>query len=207
MSDFQRRVLGAARLDAATYEEVEQDVDAIRQAFAVVLLSAAAAAVGDVGRVHLGGLVVTMLIAVVSWVIWAAVTFVIGTRLLAEAETRADLGQLLRTIGFAAAPGLVRVLGVIGPVRPLVFGAAQLWMIVAMVVAVRHALDYTSTGRAVAVCVIGWVVQLLVVVTLAALLLPASDAPVARSGGDIGEPPSAGYVGVVKPSGVAPPVH
>ena len=35
-------------------------------------------------------------------------------------------------------------------------------MLVATVIAVRQALDYTSTARAIGVCVIGWLVQALI---------------------------------------------
>ena len=92
-----------------------------------------------------------------GWLIWAGLTYLIGTRLLPESRTRADWGQLLRTTGFAAAPGIVRVLGIIPLLGWLVFGIAYLWMLAAFVVAVKQALDYTSTGRAIGVCLIGWV--------------------------------------------------
>jgi hypothetical protein len=34
-------------------------------------------------------------------------------------------------------------------------------MLIAMVIAVRQALDYTSTLRAVGVCIIGWIIQMI----------------------------------------------
>jgi hypothetical protein len=91
--------------------------------------------------------------------VWAFLTYYIGTRLLPEPRTRADYGQLLRTIGFASAPGLIRVVGIIPGLGAIVFAVAGVWMLIAMVIAVRQALDYTSTWRAVGVCAIGWVVQ------------------------------------------------
>ena len=207
MSGFLERVLGAARLDPAIYEEVEHDTTAGTQALAVVLLVSAAAALPELIHLSFGGVFAAMLTAVVAWGVWAFLTFAIGTRLLPEPQTDADLGQLLRTLGFAAAPGIVQALGIIRPLRPVAFAVAELWMIAAMVVAVRQALDYTSTLRAVGVCAIGWAVQLLVTAALLAALLPRPDAAVAQSGRKVAEPPSAGSVGVVKPSGIAPPVH
>ena len=97
---------------------------------------------------------------------WAYLTYFIGTRLLAEPQTQADLGELLRTIGFSSSPGLLRVLGILPGVQQLVFFVAGLWMLVAMIIAVRQALDYTSTWRALAVCAIGWVVQILILMAL-----------------------------------------
>jgi hypothetical protein len=85
-------------------------------------------------------------------------------------RTQADVGQLLRTIGFSATPGLIRVLGIVPGLNWLVSFVASLWMLVAMVVAVRQALDYETTGRAVAVCAIGFVINIVVLVVLAKLL-------------------------------------
>jgi hypothetical protein len=98
--------------------------------------------------------------------VWAFLTYLIGTRLLPEPQTRADVGELLRTIGFSSSPGLIRVLGIIPFMRGFVFLLAAAWMLAAMVIAVRQALDYQSTLRAVGVCVIGWVVQALILALL-----------------------------------------
>ena len=88
------------------------------------------------------------------------------------------MGQLLRTIGFSAAPGLIRVLGIIPGLYVPVSFVASLWMLVTMVVAVRQALDYESTGRAVAVCVIGLIFNLVVLFLLSRLLgVPLGGAP------------------------------
>jgi hypothetical protein len=102
--------------------------------------------------------------------VWAFVTYFVGTRVLPGAKTEADVGQLLRTIGFSATPGLIRVLGVVPGLGQLVSLVAALWMLVTMVVAVRQALDYESTGRAIAVCVIGLAFNLAVLFVLAKAL-------------------------------------
>jgi hypothetical protein len=102
----------------------------------------------------------------VGWFIWAGLTFLIGTKILPEPQTKADLGELLRTIGFSASPGVLRIFGMIPLLGGLIALAASVWMLVAMIVAVRQALDYTSTGRAVGVCVIGWLVQVAIFFTL-----------------------------------------
>ena len=89
--------------------------------------------------------------------------------LLPERQTEADLGQLLRTIGFAASPGLLLALGIIPLIGAIISFVVQIWMLVAFVIAVRQALDYTSTVRTVVVCLIGWI--LMVVVTALLLFL------------------------------------
>ncbi len=162
MAAIQDRMLRAAKLDVQLYEEVEHDQGALGQATTVVVLSALAAGIGSLGIGGLAGLVSGTLAALFGWYIWAFLIYFIGTRLLPEPQTRADYGQLLRTIGFASAPGLIRVLGIIPGLAPIVFAAAGVWMLVAMVIAVRQALDYSNTWRAIGVCAIGWVVQALI---------------------------------------------
>ncbi len=170
MNPFMTRMLRAAKLDVPLYEEVEADHGAMPQAMGVVVLSSLAAGVGSVANLGLGGILLGTLAALGSWYIWAWLTYFIGTRFLAEAQTEADLGQLLRTTGFSSSPGLIRVLGIIPGLGPIVFALAAIWMLVAMVIAVRQALDYTSTLRAVGVCAIGWIVQTLILLLLFALL-------------------------------------
>jgi hypothetical protein len=122
----------------------------------VVVASNIAAGIGAVRELGVAGMVLTTVLALAAWYVWAFVTYFIGTRWLPGAKTQADLGQLLRTLGFAAGPGLIRVLGVVPGLGGIVALIAALWMLVAMVVAVRQALDYESAGRAVAVCLIGF---------------------------------------------------
>ena len=87
--------------------------------------------------------------ALIGWYIWAYLTYFIGTKFLPEPQSRADHGELLRTIGFSSTPGLIRVLGIIPGLTGVIFLIAAIWMLVAMVIAVRQALDYTSTFRAI----------------------------------------------------------
>jgi len=169
MATIQDRVIRAAKLDVQLYEEVEADQDATGQAMAVVVLSAVAAGIGSLGSGGLLGIVVGAIAALVGWLVWAFLTYFIGTRLLPEPQTEADYGELLRTIGFASAPGLIRVFGIIPGIAPLLFLVAAIWMLVAMVIAVRQALDYTSTPRAVGVCLIGWLVQVVILMLAAPL--------------------------------------
>ncbi len=166
MSSFNDRLIGAAKLDVKIYEEVEADRSALNQAMSVVVLSSVAGGIGIIGTAGFKGIFVGALIALISWFIWAYLTYIVGTKILPEPQTKADLGELLRTIGFSSSPGLIRVLGIIPGMAGIVFLVAAIWMLIAMVIAVRQALDYQSTFRAVAVCIIGWIVQLLILAIL-----------------------------------------
>jgi hypothetical protein len=169
MGGLGERMIRAAKLDASLYEEVEADRGALGQATAVVVLASLAAGFGSVARGGVGGFLFGTIAALAGWYVWAFLTYWIGTRFLPEPQTQADYGELLRTIGFSSAPGVIRVLGIIPALTGLVFLVASIWMLVAMVIAVRQALDYTGTLRAVGVCLIGWIVQILILAVLLAL--------------------------------------
>jgi hypothetical protein len=170
MGSLGERMIRAAKLDASLYEEVEADRGALGQATAVVVLASLAAGFGAFARGGVGGFLFGTIAALAGWYVWAFLTYWIGTRFLPEPQTQADYGELLRTIGFSSSPGVIRVLGVIPGLTGLVFLVASIWMLVAMVIAVRQALDYTGTLRAVGVCLIGWIVQVLILAVLLALL-------------------------------------
>lgn len=163
MHSFAQRMWRAARLEPAIYEEVEADKTATGQALVVVVLSSIATGIGlglsgpsAVGRVLFG-----ILAGLVGWVAWAVLIYWVGARWFPEPETQSDVGELLRTVGFASTPGLVRAFGVFVGWQQIVFVAVNIWLLFTTVVAVRQALDYRSTWRAIGVCAWGWALQLL----------------------------------------------
>ena len=166
MTNFKDRIIRAAKLDVNLYEEVEADKGALRQAMGVVVLSSIAAGLGSIERIGFSGILIGTITALISWYVWAYLTYFIGTKLLPEPKTKADHGELLRTVGFSSSPGLIRVLGIIPGLARIVFLVAAIWMLVAMVIAVRQALDYQSTLRAVGVCIIGWIIQALILMLI-----------------------------------------
>ena len=167
---FVERMIGAARLDVRTYEEVEADPSAFSQALAVVALAGVAAGIGSGYHLGFAGLLGGAVASILSWVVWAWLTWLIGTKWLGEAQTSADTGELLRTVGFSASPGLLRVLGLLPVVGGVVFAVTSIWMLITMVIAVRQALDLRSTGRAVVICLIGWVLHMVIFFGLLRLL-------------------------------------
>jgi hypothetical protein len=168
MSSFTDRIIRASKLDVSLYEEVEADKGAMGQAMAIVVLSSLAAGIGSINAGGIG-IVLGIIAALMGWFIWAYITYLVGTKLLPEPQTESDPGELLRTIGFSSSPGLIRILGIIPGLMKIVFFIAGIWMLIAMVIAVRQALDYHSTLRAVGVCLIGWIIQTVVFSLLFAL--------------------------------------
>ncbi|MGQ0734752.1 MAG: YIP1 family protein [Acidobacteriota bacterium] len=156
MTLFFYRLIGAAMLDRAMYEGIEADRSVTPQAAAAVLLASLAAGFGAGGRYGAAPrtFVIFSFIALATWIAWAVMVFHVGTRILPGRDTKSSVGELLRTTGFAAAPGLLQIFAIFPLMTIPVFAVTWVWMFAAMVTGVRHALDYQSTFRALAVCAI-----------------------------------------------------
>lgn len=196
MAGFVDRMVGAAKLDVNIYEEVEADTSATMQAMTVVILTAISAGVGQYASDGLPGLIGGAIGQLIAWCVWAFAAYIIGTKILPEPGTSSNMGELLRTIGFASSPGVLYVVAFApAAVMPNLAGGALtvllalgiwIWQLAAWVVAVRQALDYTSTGRAVAVCVISFIayaIAAVFVLFLIGILLVALGLAVGAAGG------------------------
>ena len=141
-------MIRAAKLDVDFYNTVEHDDSYTSQAFGVVVLTSILVGIGNwltVRRDFIG----TIIGGIIGWVIWAAITYFIGTRVF---RGTADYGEMLRVLGFASAP---RALGVI---PFFLFGfVGAVWALIASIVAIREGLDF-STGKAIGTAIVGWIV-------------------------------------------------
>jgi len=146
------------KLEPELYEEVEADRTANGQAILTVVLSSLAAGVSGAVSGSYKGLLLHTGVALLGWVVWAFLSYIIGSKLLPEPQTKADMGELLRCTGFSSAPGLLQVFGFLPGLGAPIRFVVSIWMLAAFVLAVRQALDYTSTWRALGVCAIGWLV-------------------------------------------------
>jgi hypothetical protein len=155
---FVQRVKGVLILDARTFEEIEADTTANTQALLVVVAGSVAAGLGAGVRLGLGGLLRETLGGLIGWVMWAAVTWFIGAKLLPEPQTRTNMGELLRVIGYAYAPNLFAFFAFLPLLEAVVGTVVAFWLLAATIVAIRQALDYVSTLRAAAVVFIGWLI-------------------------------------------------
>jgi len=159
MSLFLNRLFRAAKLDASLYEEVIADTKTMFQAMMAVFIYSAASAYGGFGRAGVAGINFGMLTTLIGWYIWAFSTYFVGVKFLPEAETKENRKAVLRAMGFASAPGLIRLLGLIPGVTGATLLIASVWMFVAAVVAIKQAMNYNSIYRAVGVCMIGWIIS------------------------------------------------
>jgi hypothetical protein len=168
------RMIRAARLDPRLYAEVEADVTSTGQAASVVLLAAFAGGINYPGA-PFSILFVGLLAALLGWLLFAYVIYLIGAKLLPESGTKADFGALLRAMGFANAPGVLKLLGIVPELRVLVFFVAMVWVLVATVTAVRHALSYKSSWRAIGVCAIPLLASQLLIFAVASSITESPE--------------------------------
>lgn len=154
MAIFLNRLLRAAKLDRNVYEEVEADRSSWRQALFIVILSSVAASSGNFPDLSL--IFMSSVAALITWWVWAVIIYLIGTKLFPEPQTHSDIGELLRTIGFSSAPGLLRFLGLIPGLDRVIYPISAVWMSLSMIVAVKQSLDCSGFFRAIGVCLTGW---------------------------------------------------
>lgn len=173
MLTFTMRIGRALALDPLLFEEVEADTGSTWQALTLVLLSSLALGIGASGGLAPSALLVEAATGLVAWLAWALMTYYVGTRILPTKDTSATPGELLRTLGFSSAPGLLCVLFLVRPFRAAIFVLVAVWALATMVIAIRQALDFTSTARAIGVCVVGWGLMLAALAALGVIWPPA----------------------------------
>ena len=174
MASLGERMTGAMKADVAIFEEIEHDPNAMGQAVTVIVIAGVAGLIGNIFRSGISGGIVALIISLIGYAVWALMVTVIGTKLMPEPATKADFPETFRTIAFAASPGIFNVLAIIPLLGWVISFAISIWSLVIMVVAVRTVLDYTSTGRAIIVVLIGWVIYWMVVAVLGIMFLGAA---------------------------------
>ena len=159
------RIFRAIKIDVELYEEVERDKSATIQAGFVVVFSSMAAGVGAL-QLGASNFLLAPIVSLISWYVWAYIIYFVGVKLFPEKNTKSNHGELLRTIGFSSAPGLIRVFGVTPDLMAVTFIGSAFWMLACMVVGVRAALDYKSLWRALGVVIVAWLFQALLLFTI-----------------------------------------
>ena len=167
--NFINRIFRAIKIDIDVFEEVEKDKNATFQAGIVVVLSSLAAGVGSL---HLGAsnFLIAPALSLLSWYVWAYIIYFVGVKLFPDKNTKSDHGELLRTIGFSSAPGLIRIFGITPDLMTVTFIGSAFWMLACMVVGVRAALDYTSLWRALGVVIVSWIFQAILLLIILSLM-------------------------------------
>ena len=168
-------MVGVMKADVKTFQEIEADPNALGQAVMVILIGGVAALIGNIFRIGIIGGIMSLVITLISYVLWSVVIVLIGTKVMPEPATKADFSEGFRVIGFTAAPGVFNVLAIIPFVGPLISFFISIWMLIIGVIAVREVLDYSNTGRAIIVVLIAFIVVFIVnLIILTPLLLGAA---------------------------------
>jgi len=170
------RMLRAARVESQLYEEVEADSGATGQALLVVVMASLSAGIGHgISGLMKGGaggigffftnLVTGAIGSLIAWFIFSLLCFWLGTTLFKGPNTKSTLGELLRVLGFADSPALLNIFAFIPFIGPLIPFVTMIWTIIAAVVGVRQACDFT-TGRAVGTVLVAAIIPLIILVLI-----------------------------------------
>jgi hypothetical protein len=154
-SALSTRLAAALRLDLQLYLDVSGDAAATSQAFRIVLLSGLSNGIGLLGRLGAAGILAGVVAAILGWLLWAAVIWLTGTLFGQRREDR----SLLRVLGFADAPGVFLILGLVPAVAGAVRFVVVVWLLATTVRAVQ-AVFAVTTGRAVVIAVVAFVMYL-----------------------------------------------
>jgi hypothetical protein len=155
------RFFRAARLDVSFYQEVAAEPLLLNQAWITVLLYAMFASWGNFGRAGAIGSNIGMISALIGWYIWAFSSYFVAKRFFrggASEAQRAERKAVIRSMGFACAPGVTRILAMIPGLGIAVLVLSSIWMIVAATIAIKMALNFESSARAAGACIIGWII-------------------------------------------------
>jgi hypothetical protein len=132
------RIIGVFKLSAATFEEIENNASLTLPAAIIVVLVSLVSGLGNglfngfIHKTFLGGFLGSMISVLLGWLLWSGVTWFVGTRLF---KGSADLGQMLRVIGFAYLPMLLSIIPCLGGFIGII------WTIAAGFIAIRQGLD------------------------------------------------------------------
>ncbi len=176
MASLQNRIIGVLQLKPATFEEIESDTTATSQAAMIVLAAAVSRGLATVSYSGTTWFVASIVLALVGWAVGSWVLLLVGTKVMPGKNTQADLGQMLRVMGFAQAPGLFGIVTVIPFLGWLIGFGLVVWGLICAVIGVRQVLDYDDTIKAVIVCVIAWVAMFIVMGLLSLFGLGAAAA-------------------------------
>lgn len=145
------RIMGVLKLDANTFEEIENDQSATMQAAIIVLVVALITGLGSglLAEDFLSGFLAAAVSAIVGWLVWSAATYFVGTALFGG---KATMGEMLRVLGYAQAPQMFSFI-------PCVGWIFAIWSLVAGFVAVRQGLDLDNV-KAFLTIVVGFILVL-----------------------------------------------
>lgn len=174
MATFGERMIGAMKLDANTFEEIERDPAALGQAVTVIVIAAVSSGIGNIWRIGVTPIVGGVIGTLIAYLIWTGIVFLVATKVMPAPGTKSDFKEALRVLGFAAAPGVFYILAIIPFLGPIIGFFVWVWTLIVMVVAVRQAFDYTDTFKALLVCVIGFIGFIIAYMVIALPLMGGS---------------------------------
>lgn len=168
---FLTKLIRAAKLDSSLYEAIEHDPTALNHAAVAIILINVCSAIGEViydirlqeTAIAADPLLIGMIVgaavfmALAKWFILTGIIYLIGVRVF---KGTAGFREILRTIAFAYTPVALQILLPLFMMYEwifLVLVGTNVWMIAALVIAVRQSLDLT-TGKSLGIVVLAGIV-------------------------------------------------
>jgi len=148
-----QHIIGVFKLDSQTFETIEKDTSLTGTAALIVIVVSIISGLGTgffnifSHKSFFGGLIGGVITVVLGWLLWSAITWFVGTNLF---KGQADLGEMLRVIGFAYSPQILSIIPCVGGI------IGTIWTLAAGFVAVRQGLDLDNTKTALTI-VIGFI--------------------------------------------------
>lgn len=144
------RITKVLALEAGVFSDIASDPRSMRQALAIVLIGAVAAAVGTLDDSGLATFIPTVLVTLFGWAVWSWLIYVAGMRFpdkIYKQNTTPEMRSVFKVIGFAQAPALLRAAGVISSLGPMIAILSLIWIIVAMSVGTNQLFGARSLTR------------------------------------------------------------
>ena len=173
MKNYLSRIFRAAKLDRTLYQEAVDDPKFFGQAIITVIAYSSFSGIGGFGLAGGSGINIGMASTLIAWYVWAFTTYFIGAKFFRESDEPVERKAVYRAMGFATAPGLLRIFGLVPSIGSLIVLLVSIWVIVASVIAVKEVFNYSSNWRALGVCLVALVASIFVQIMLLVILFQA----------------------------------
>ncbi len=164
------RMFRAIKLDQSFFEEVAAESSLQPHSVWAVAIFAMATSFGFFSAAGGTAVNIALITTMIAWYVWAFSIFYIGSRFFSVEKESADRKTVMRIVAFAAAPGLIRLMGIIPQLAIVVMVVSSVWILIAAVLGLRKVYTQTSTANIAAVTIGAWLAatlfQAIMMVTL-----------------------------------------
>ena len=156
-------IFRSLRLDKSLYRDA-RNFSEISIYFALIIMEGISGAIATSSLIKTN-ILLSGITAIFSWFIWSLLIFVIGVKVFPEKETKVNFKKILIGVGYAHAPGILRILGFIPEmVIPIVL-ITQFWIFASLIIATKEMLNFKSNIKSLGVVLIAFLIIAIVSVS------------------------------------------